>query len=190
MIFLAEFFTNKGYAFISIQHDILGDNDGLETLDPNAAQAIVRKPLWERGMKNIFFVIAELKKQNLELNFNEFIIGGHSNGGDIAKYFANHHPDLVSHVIALDARRCPISPTAKLKVLMFEANDTTTDLGVIPGSGDCNNHERDNLEYIIAKPKNATHAGYNDTGTNEIKHQVCSTIEWFLGTHGASMIKK
>ncbi len=46
--YLAKFFTDCGYAFISIQHDIVGDKDGLETLDPNAVQAIARKHLLER----------------------------------------------------------------------------------------------------------------------------------------------
>ena len=132
-------------------------------------------------MVNILFVIQELKKQNLSLDLKKFIIGGHSNGGDIAKFFANHHPKSVSHVIVCDGRRCPVSSDANLKILMFEANDTTTDEGVIPGKGDPKIGERNNLEWIIVKPKNAVHISYNDGGQEEdVKKQVLRTIEWFL----------
>jgi len=179
--YLAKFFTEKSYAFISIQHDILGDKDGLETLDPNAIQAIARKHLWDRGVQNMLFVIGELKKQNLGLNLEKFILGGHSNGGDIAKYFANLYPDLVSHLIICDGRRCPIPTNANLKILMFEANDTSTDFGVIPDEGSQENPKRTKLEWVVVKPKNALHMSYCDAGKEEdVKQQVCKTIEWFI----------
>jgi hypothetical protein len=179
--YLAKFFTDCGYVFISIQHDIIGDNDGLETLDPNAVQSIARKHLWERGMANILFVIEELKKQNLNLNLDKFIISGHSNGGDIAKYFANHYSKKISHVISLDGRRCPLNSQANIKLLSFEANDTSTDTGVIPNEGTQENPLRQNLEWIIIKPKNAVHQSYRDDGKEEdVKQLVCKTIKWFL----------
>ncbi len=179
--YLARFFTEKSYAFISIQHDIIGDEDGLETLDPKAIQAIARRHLWERGVENVLFAITELKKQNLGLNLEKFILGGHSNGGDISKYFANLYADKVSHLIICDGRRCPISPDANLKMLMFEANDTSTDAGVIPDEGTQENPKRINLEWVIVKPKNALHQSYDDDGQEvDVKQQVCRTIEWFL----------
>jgi pimeloyl-ACP methyl ester carboxylesterase len=180
--YLAEFFTNKNYAFISIQHDILGDNDGLETIDPNAVQAEVRKHLWVRGEQNIIFVINELKQRFPEFYLDKFIIAGHSNGGDIAKFYANNHPEQISSVITLDARRCPIKPAANLRLLMFEALDTSTDLGVIPDQGTEQNPKRVNLEWVIIKPHNATHISYNGGYiTDEIKQVVFRGIDWFLG---------
>ena len=179
--YLAQFFTEKSCAFISIQHDMPEDKDGLETLDPKAVQAIVRKHLWERGVQNMLFAIEELKKQKLGLNFEKFILGGHSNGGDIAKYFANLYPNLISHLIICDGRRCPIEPNADLKILMFEASDTSTDLGVIPDEGSPENPKRTNLEWVIVKPKNALHLSYCDSGKeDDVKQKVCETIKWFI----------
>lgn len=179
--YLAEYFTNKGYAFISIQHDILGDNDGLETIDPSLPQSEARKHLWERGEKNIFFVINEIKQQFTQLNFNNFIISGHSNGGDIAKFFANNHEELTPHVICFDARRCPISPYKTLKLLMFEANDTSTDIGVIPDQGTQAKPNRENLEWIIIKPKDAIHISYGrNLITDKLKQQVFKAMDFFL----------
>jgi predicted dienelactone hydrolase len=178
--YLAKFFTDKGYAFICPVHDLPSDNDGLGTIDPKAVQAIARKHLWERGMTNLLFVIDQLKEQNLDLNLEKFIIGGHSNGGDIAKYFANHYPELISHVIVCDGRRCPISSNVNLKILMFEANDTSTDIGVIPDEGTEQNPKRINLEWVVVKPKNALHMSYGDEGTKEVHDVVTKSISWFL----------
>jgi predicted esterase len=43
-----------------------------------------RKPTWERGVQNILFTIAELKKNKPNLNLEKVILIGHSNGGDIS----------------------------------------------------------------------------------------------------------
>lgn len=182
--YLAEYFTNKGYAFISIQHDILGDNDGLETLDYSLPPSKTRKHLWERGETNIFFVINELKKQFSQFNFDKFIISGHSNGGDIAKFFANNHEELTPYVICFDARRCPISPCKKLNLLMFEATDTSTDIGVIPSEGTQENPQRINLEWITIKPKKAIHISYfGDLVSKELKQQVYNTMDFFFNNY-------
>lgn len=171
--YLAEYFIQKGYAFITIQHDILGDNDGLETIDPNGIQAEERKHLWQRGQENIAFAISKLTVNFPTFDFDTFIIGGHSNGGDIAKFFASHHPENVSHIIAMDARRCPIHSG---KLLMFEADDTETDIGVIPGE-----EKRDNLEWTIIKPKGAKHISYMDQHISDyVKQYVLRSIGWFL----------
>ena len=180
--YLAEYFTSKNYAFISIQHDIKGDTDGIETIDPKAIQSEARKYLWQRGEENISFAIDELKQKLTELIFDQFIVAGHSNGGDIAKFYANNHPEQISHAIILDGRRCPINPSLDLKILMFEANDTTTDIGVLPDEGTQENPKRNNLEWVVIKPKNATHIAYNGRYiTEELKNKVLSSIDWFLG---------
>ena len=184
--YLAKFFTEKGYNFISIQHDLPSDTNGLETLDPNAVQAIVRKSLWIRGEHNLLFVIEKLKREFSNFNFNKFIIGGHSNGGDIAKFFANNHEAMIELVISLDGRRCPIKPNANLKLIIFEATNTSTDDGVIPKEGTQENPQRKNLEWITIKPKNAVHESYCDNHVDPkdddilVQKQVCKAIEWAL----------
>ena len=179
--YLAEYFVKLGYAFIAIQHDILGDNDGLAFIDKAAPQVEARKHLWIRGEKNIFFVIDELKQQFPEFNFDNFIIAGHSNGGDIAKFFANNHEEAISSVIVFDGRRCPIRAGSKQRLLIFEATDTSTDIGVIPDEGTQDNPKRTNLEWIVIKPKDAFHTSYRgDLISPELKTKVLKAIEFFL----------
>lgn len=179
--YLATFFTERHYAFISIQHDMLGDNDSLETIDPTAPQHEAREHIYKRGVDNIFCVINELQQKFSYLTWQKFIIAGHSNGGDIAKYFANLYSDRITCVIAMDARRCRIEPNSNLRLLMFEANDTSTDPGVIPDQGTEDNPKRNNLEWTIVKPRNALHISYNGSYiTPDIQQSVFSAIDWFL----------
>lgn len=179
--YLAKYFTDKNYAFIAIQHDLPGDTDGLETIDPKLPATEARHHLWIRGEQNIFFVINELKQKFSEFSFDKFIIAGHSNGGDIAKFFSNNHEEAISSVISFDARRCPIRAGVKQRLLMFEATDTSTDIGVIPDEGTQEHPKRINLEWIIIKPKDAFHTSYRgDLITKELKEKVLKAIEFFL----------
>ena len=179
--YLAKYFTDKNYAFIAIQHDLPGDTDGLETIDPKLPATEARHHLWLRGEQNILFAIDELKQQFPEFNFDNFIIAGHSNGGDIAKFFSNNHEEAISSVIVFDGRRCPIRAGSKQKLLIFEATDTSSDIGILPDEGTQNNPKRINLEWIIIKPKDAFHTSYRgDLISPELKEKVYKAIEFFL----------
>lgn len=181
--YLAEYFTDKGCAFVSIQHDVFGDVDGLDKIDPNAIQDVARRHLYIRGEANILFVFSELARQNLGLSLEKMILSGHSNGGDIAKYFTNQHPDIVQCLILFDARRAKIRPVLPLSVLMFEADDTTTDVGVIAEPVQENNAMRMNLDLTIIKPSGAFHGSYIDGKISEkLKNKIFSALDWFLAS--------
>ena len=181
--YLAEYFTAKGYAFVSLQHDVFGDVDGLEKVDPNAIQDEARRHLYIRGEANILFALAQLEQQNLALRLDNLILSGHSNGGDIAKYFANQHPDLVHCVILFDARRARLRPISLLAVLMFEADDTATDAGVIAYPDEENNAMRANLDLTIIKPSGALHTSYIDGKITEpLKKKIFLLLDWFLAS--------
>lgn len=178
--YLAEYFTKKGFAFISIQHEISGDKDGLEIIDPSIPQNEAREHLYKRGVRNILFVLDKIKEQNLPIQLEKFIISGHSNGGDISKYFANLYPDLVTHIIVLDGRRCRFNPKKFIKLLMFEADDTYTDLKVLPEPNRDNN-TRSYIDWTIIKPSGSFHSSYKDQNiTKNLKNRVIRAIDWFL----------
>ncbi len=177
--YLAKYFTNRCFAFISIQHDILGDTDGLETIDQDLPQHHARQHLYERGVDNISFVLKNLV--HLPIKLDELIISGHSNGGDIAKYFANNHPELVSNIIVFDARRCKLDTTSQVRLLMFEADDTETDLEVLPKLNQMDNSRRTNSEWVIIKPRSAVHRSYlDDYMTDDLQRRVFRDLDYFL----------
>lgn len=179
--YLAKYFVKMDYSFISIQHDLLGDTDGLETINPKLSAVEARKHLWMRGEQNILFVINKLKHNFPEFDFSKFIIAGHSNGGDIAKFFSNNYEEMVYSSIIFDGRRCPIKPGSKQKLLIFEATDTSTDVSVLPDEGNLENPKRMNLEWIIIKPKDSFHTSYRgDLITEALKTKVFKSIDFFL----------
>lgn len=123
--FIANSLVSSGYFVVSIQHDL--ENDPKLPITGKLYQK--RKPLWDRGVQNILFVMNELM-QNPKLNFNKIILIGHSNGGDISMLFATLYPNRVLKVISLDSLRMPF-PNNNVKILNIRASDTTPDPGVI-----------------------------------------------------------
>lgn len=187
--YLADFFTKKNYAFISIQYEVLGDQDCLpdQSKGKKIDQIKERTPLWIKDEKIILEVIEQFKKSELKLDFSKFIIAGHSNGADVAKFFANRHSSMISHVISMDGRRCPISPFVELKLLSLEANDTCSDEDIIPGKlgYDPWPGEREKIEYFIFKPKEALHRSYceyEDDSKNDFiaRNKALKAIDWFI----------
>ena len=65
--------------------------------------------------------------------------------------------------------------------MMFEAWDTSTDIGVIPDEGTENSPKRKNLKWITIKPKGAMHMDYQgDYITDSLKQNIFKAIEFFL----------
>ncbi len=187
--FIAKFFTDKGYAFISVQFEIPGDADTLQNLDcTNRSMYEARKHLYIKDEKILLFVLESLKSFEPKLNLNKVIVSGHSNGGDVAQYFTNLHPDLVSRAIIFDGRRCHIAENLNAKLLRFEAFETSTDAGVFPDEGSREHVKRANIEWVIVKPKDAWHRSYTDRIDNPkddlynpaLKHRIYKIIDWFL----------
>jgi len=166
--FIANALVNKGYCVISIQHDLRSD-------DPLSGVGMVgdffeaRKPFWERGVKNILFVINELKRTKVDLDLSKVILIGHSHGGDIAMMFANLHPEMVSKVISMDSLRMPFPTDNGINVLRFASIDREPDEGVVPNSG-----------VQVIKVKGAKHIDLCDRGSESIKIEVQQSIIEFL----------
>ncbi len=150
---------------MSIQHDLETD----KPLPTTGNLFDRRKPFWERGVKNILFVMSELKKIEPQLDLSKVILIGHSNGGDMSMMFATLHPEMVSKIISLDSRRYPFPRNQRLDILRFGASDDEPDEGVVPDSG---------VEVIYVK--GARHIDLSDRGSPEIKDQIQKSIIQFL----------
>ena len=129
--FIANALAETGYCVVSIQHDLETD----KPLPTTGNLFDRRKPLWERGVQNILFVMNELQKIEPELDLNKVILIGHSNGGDMSMMMAQLYPDRLSKIISLDSRRYPFPRNPKLEILRFGAIDDEPDEGVVPESG-------------------------------------------------------
>lgn len=163
--FIANALATRGYFVVSIQHDLKTD----KALPTTGNLFDRRKPLWERGVQNILFVMNELQKIEPQLDLSKVILLGHSNGGDISMMFATLHPEVVSTIISLDSRRYPFPRNPKLKILRFGAIDDEPDEGVVPGTG---------IQEIYVQ--SARHIDLSDRGSPEIKDEIQKSIIQFL----------
>lgn len=164
--FIAHALAAYGYGVISIQHDLEGDPDLPKT--GNIYQA--RMPLWERSVKNLKFVIDHIKEFNTELNTRQFILIGHSNGGDISMMFAEKYPEKVAKIISLDSLRYPFPVAKKIPILYFRATDLIKDRTSVIKE----NHVK------IIDIHHSKHADMCDRGPNEIKIKIVDHILQYL----------
>jgi predicted esterase len=163
--FIANSLAANGYFVATIQHDLETDNP----LPTTGNLFDRRKPLWERGVQNISFVIGELQKIEPQIDLSKVILIGHSNGGDMSMMFATLHPEMVSKIISLDSRRYPFPRNKGLDILRFGAIDDEPDEGVVPESG---------VQVIYVK--GARHIDLSDRGSPEIKDEIQKSIIKFL----------
>ncbi len=163
--FLANSLVEKGYLVISIQHDLQTD----PPLPRTGNLYEKRKPVWERGVKNILFTISELKTRYPNLDWKKLILIGHSNGGDISMLFTTEHPELVEKVISLDSLRMPFPTKNNTPILSIRAGDTKADEGVLPKSG-----------ATIITLKDAKHNDMYDKGSKELKTEIIDSVLKFL----------
>ena len=165
--FLTNFFAGRGYLAISIQHDLASD---APLVTKKGEPYVGREPIYERGMANILFAIHEVAKREPHANYKHLTLVGHSNGGDIAMYFAEKHPGMVADVITLDNLRVPLQ--GAFRILTFRSKDPqfVPDAGVVPQGG---------KDVTVVNTK-YRHTDMSDRGPNSMKLSIEETLSKFL----------
>lgn len=126
--YLTEFLVSNGYFVVSVQHELKTD----ELLAMTGKLQETRRPNWERGAQNIFYVLQEIKNKYPELKYNELSLIGHSNGGDMSVLFAHKYPNLVNKIISMDNRRMELPRTSNPEIYTLRSKDYPADDGVLP----------------------------------------------------------
>ncbi|MFZ5739112.1 MAG: alpha/beta fold hydrolase [Pseudomonadota bacterium] len=180
--FLANVLAARGYLVASIQHD-LPDDKPLMTV--TGSLYVGRLAVYERGEKNIFFAIKELKKIEPNADYDHLTLVGHSNGGDISMFFAQQHPEMVRRVVTLDNLRVPFVTSGFAKILSFRSKDPQfkTDPGVLP---DPHVAKEAGIEIIDT---GAQHTEMSDRGPDSVKARIQSTLDKFLSEEGGSNLR-
>jgi len=169
--YINEFLASKGYCVISIQHEVKTD----DKLPMEGDLQELRQPFWDRGVENIRFVVNEMDSLMPNIDFQHITLIGHSNGGDIATYYASLYPDSVQNLITLDNLRKSLPRNGSVSVMTIRASDTQADPGVLPS-------EEELAIYpikILNLPATA-HSDMNDKATEEQKTEITRAIEYFL----------
>lgn len=166
--FLSNFFAGRGYLAISIQHDLASD---APLVTKNGEPYVGREPVYTRGVANILFAIHEVAKRQPHADYKHLTLVGHSNGGDIAMYFAKEHPGMVADVITLDNLRVPLQ--GAFRILTFRSKDPqfVPDAGVVPQGG--------GKDVTVVNTK-YRHTDMSDRGPDSMKLGIEETLSKFL----------
>ena len=177
--FLANVFAARGYLVASVQQDIATDPPLVTKV---GLPYVGRLAVYKKGEANILFVMRQLKQMQPNADYEHLTLVGHSNGGDIAMYFATHHPDLVSKVVTLDNLRVPFVLSDKLKILSFRSSDPNfkTDPGVLPTAKQA---ALDGIDIIKTRFQ---HTWMSDRGPDAAKAMIQATLDAFLGNGNTS----
>lgn len=169
--YIANNLAVNGYFVVTIQHDLSTDDALPGTGDIYKS----RKPIWDRGVKSIFFVTKKIKMKYPQLDYDNIILIGHSNGGDMAMLIANDYPLFAKVIISLDNRRVPFPKSDHPKLFSIRSSDQSADPGVLPS-------EEELRKYNISIVKvNTLHNDMGGTGTQAQKWEINHYILKFLG---------
>ena len=169
--FLANALAARGYLVASIQNDLPTDPQ----LSMHGSPYVGRLPAYERAVANIDFALAELKRTEPIADYDRLTLLGHSNGGDIAVFYAAGHPATVKKVVTLDNLRVPLE-FVRAKVLSFRSlgGAFKPDPGVMPSEADC---KKDGIQYVMT---GAPHTDLSDRGPDGLKQRVLTALAKFL----------
>ena len=131
--YLTENLATKGYFVVSIQHELPTD----ELLAMDGDLRVTRRPNWERGVENIYYVLNKLKDMKPYLDYKHVSLIGHSNGGDMSVLFAHKYPKLVYKIISMDNRRMSLPRVSKPRIYTLRSDDYPADEGVLPTDEEC-----------------------------------------------------
>mgnify|MGYP000237465101 CR=1 FL=1 len=168
---LKQYMTDRGYAVVSIQHEL--PDDSLLTMDLPAR--VTRWSNWKRGAANILYVANHIAEINPSLKREQYLIMGHSNGGDMSALFATEHPELCERLITLDNRRMTLPVLKELKVASIRSADQPADEGVIPDEG-----TQEKFQMLIVKASGVIHNHMGDAGTSEERNELIRLLNVIL----------
>ena len=177
--FLENVFAARGYLVASIEQDLPSDPPLMTRV---GLPYVGRIGVYERSEANILFVLGQLKKIQPHADYDHLTMVGHSNGGDVAMYFAKEHPQMVAKIITLDNLRVPFVLNKKMKILSFRSSDPhfKTDPGVLPTP------EQAKLDGIDIVKTPYQHTWLSDRGPEDAKEKIQATLDKFLGANETS----
>jgi predicted esterase len=169
--FIGLFLASKGYFVVSIQHEQKGD----DSLAMKGNLQELRKPNWLKGVQNIKFVLNQIQKDYLNLNANQIILIGHSNGGDMSMLFTQMYPELVHKVISLDNRRVSLPRISYPCVYSIRSSDQLPDEGVLPTF-----EEQCLYNITVVQLPNTLHNDMANNATQNQRVEILDLISKFI----------
>lgn len=173
--FISNLLATKGYMAVSIQHDLASD---APLVTQPGEPFVGREPVYVRGDENIEYVLHRLSRIQPNADLHHLIMIGHSNGGDIAMYFAAHHPSLVKDVVTLDNLRVPLEGPFKILSIRSRDPNFVADGGVVPSDEIC-----EKTGTVIVRT-DYRHTDMSDRGPETVRDTIMHAMSKFLDSTG------
>tara|TARA_R100001129_G_C5323707_1_gene248231 strand:+ start:286 stop:1023 length:738 start_codon:yes stop_codon:yes gene_type:complete len=173
--FLSEQLNQLGYMVVAIGHEL--ENDPPLSVSGNLYET--RSENWMRGAETLNFIKNRLASTYQNYNFNDLLLIGHSNGGDISSWLANAGKNYIDTVITLDHRRVPLPRRKDINVLSIRGSDYPADDGVLPSP-------REAREYsmCVTEIPKSRHNNMSDYGPQWLKDEINRVIDNFINGTG------
>ncbi|MFC4655869.1 MULTISPECIES: hypothetical protein [Rheinheimera] len=168
--FLANTLIELGYLVVAVQHELPSD----PPISTSGDLFTNRLPMWQRGADNLRFVRQSLAQTDSDYDWNQLLLIGHSNGGDISALVLTQNPDFANTLVTLDHRRYPLPRDTQLKVLSIRASDFEADPGVLP------QQSAQNGSQCITTIAGSHHNDMNDYGPAPLKAEITQRLLQFL----------
>ncbi|WP_404396625.1 alpha/beta hydrolase [Idiomarina loihiensis] len=169
--FLSKQLNQLGYMVIAIGHEL--ENDPPLSVSGNLYET--RSENWKRGSETLDFIKRRLASTYQNYNFNDLLLIGHSNGGDISSWLANAGKDYIDTMITLDHRRVPLPRRKDVNVLSIRGSDYPADDGVLPSP-----EEAREYSMCVKEIPKSRHNDMSDYGPKWLKDEVNRIIDNFL----------
>lgn len=156
---------------VAIGHEL--ENDPPLSVSGNLYET--RSENWMRGAETLDFIKHSLASTYQNYNFNDLLLIGHSNGGDISSWLANAGKDYIDTVITLDHRRVPLPRNKNINVLSIRGSDYPADEGVLPSS-----EETQEYGMCVSEIPKSRHNDMTDYGPKWLKDEIKRVVKNFL----------
>jgi hypothetical protein len=177
--FLANQLNNVGYLVVAIGHELPND----PPLSTSGNLFKTRSENWRRGAESLDFVKLVLSRRFEYYDFDNLLLVGHSNGGDISSWLGNQNKPYIKSLITLDHRRVPLPRGANVKVLSIRASDFPADKGVLPSASEQTN-------ICVVKIPESRHNDISDFGPKWLKDKINLLVRDYLLEESCSVLKK
>ncbi|MBR9857075.1 MAG: alpha/beta hydrolase [Gammaproteobacteria bacterium] len=169
--FTSERLNLLGYLTIAVDHELPQDPPLSRTGDLYQT----RIENWQRGAATLAFLQQQLPARFAEYDFNQLLLVGHSNGGDISAWLANEGKDYIAGIITLDHRRVSLPKSDAVRVLSIRATEYPTVQAVLPTDA-----EQRQYNGCVVEIADSKHMDLTDYGTTRVKQAAAEMVEGFL----------
>jgi len=172
--------NQMGYLTVAVDHELPND----PPLSREGDLYKTRTENWQRGAETLDFLQSNLPLRFPEYDFQNVLLVGHSNGGDISAWLASKNKSYVNKIITLDHRRVTLPKTIEIQVLSIRATEFPTVASVL-----LTEKEQSKYHSCIVEIENSKHMDLTDYGSKKVMTKVSLITKGFLSGESCKKLK-